>query len=809
MSHPQAFHTSCREGLGGISGFQINAASPALDREQLAGLSEAHARYDTPHDLPYEPTAEQMRRFPVALRTSVVPAVGPVVSRTEYVGREYRGSDGRPDEGRFGNYFCHMVVGEAGDDPFDGLTAVELWDAPHWTTAEVTGHTLPPLGELTPGPLNLADVLQVVTTAPQGVAGALVDGALRALDGGPPVLIVDPEANRAVTWLAWITFSLPPDAARALTFSSFEGRPQDVLNLHVIATTPACDGGPTMTSRVTRIDVTSPTTTGSPSLYARGVLALAEQDSEALASAVRRVRGQTGPERGASLAVEGKVAELVQEDELSPLLDQLRSLVSGGRVADAAASVAALRSFPQGDLLALREWLALYVQARRSTAGDAARDLASAALARLIPHLAELPDNLPPIPADAPAAPRVSGIGAWLRATEAARGTDDSGRMVKHGLELGLLGLNVPVDTRLTAVIVEDLERPTMRVALDAIDADGRSDHIIEQVTSAVACEPWADRRSHARLLALSRYEMAQQTLRRRARDLGTFEAITTWQRVRVALNPAARVEAARALATIAGDVDASAAIRELWGEHGPQAEREIDELLRAYLDLGRPVPRKDIEVAFRLLMRSPLSADPPSTSVGYTLARLPASECDRPEFDAWWSAGNPPGRGRGVPLSHWSERAVAALGAQASEIPDDRWHELLDAVAGTLIRARRDAGFAEILGRFRQSEFGQLCEAMGSALAREVEASPEPAVFIAQEFDRWMRISRELADDLLPTAFQRVSGHDIEEAAQLVSPAYAAEWADWTQRNPRTGARAVVERVFGRRGKARDAADR
>src|SRR5436305_2362179 len=136
MSHPQAFHTSCREGLGGISGFQINAASAALDREQLAALSEAHARYDTPHDLPYEPTAEEMPRFPVALRTSVVPTVGPVVSRTEYVGREYRGSGGRPDEGRFGNYFCHMVVGEAGDDPFDGLTAVELWDAPHWTTAE-------------------------------------------------------------------------------------------------------------------------------------------------------------------------------------------------------------------------------------------------------------------------------------------------------------------------------------------------------------------------------------------------------------------------------------------------------------------------------------------------------------------------------------------------------------------------------------------------------------------------------------------------------------------------------------------------
>ena len=52
MSHPQAFHTSCRSGLSGISGFQINAASPRLDAQQLAALAGAHARYHVPRDVP-------------------------------------------------------------------------------------------------------------------------------------------------------------------------------------------------------------------------------------------------------------------------------------------------------------------------------------------------------------------------------------------------------------------------------------------------------------------------------------------------------------------------------------------------------------------------------------------------------------------------------------------------------------------------------------------------------------------------------------------------------------------------------------
>lgn len=807
MSHAQAFHTSCRVGLGGSSGFQINAASPLLDPEQLAALSAAHARYETPRDLPYEPTPEQMREFPVALKMSIVPAVGVVVSRTEYVGREYRGNGGRPDEGRFGNYFCHMVVGTPGEDPFDGLNAVELWDAPHWTTTEAATPDLPELGALAPGSIDLDEVLAVLAAAPPGVAAALVDGALNAVAGGPPVLIVDPVINRAVTWLAWITYALPPRVAGALTFSSFEGRPQDILNLHVVATTPACDIGPSTNTGFARVDVTAATTTTSPTLYARAVTALAEQGSEALAGAVRKVGGDSTADQGASLAIIGRVTDLVTDDDLPGVLGQLLVLVRSGRVNEAAEAGAVLTASEQGDRLAIREWAELYLEARRSPAGDAARDLASVALGRLLAHLDALPDDLPAVPSDAPAAPDVGGIGTWLRATEAAQSSDASGRLIRLGAHLGLIGLNVPVDTRVAAVIAHDLDRPTMKAALDAIDADGTNDHVIKQVTEAVAAEPAESPWARARLLALSGCEMARHTIRLRAEELQTFDANAAWQRMRISLNPAVRPEAARALAELAVDAGAEAEIRELWGDRGPQTEAELVDLLCAYLDAGRPVPPVDSDRGFRTLMRAPLpTAVPPRTSIGYTLDRLPGKTRQRAEYYAWIASFDRPGEAA-TTLAAWTGHAVYALRADQREVPDERREELLASVAETLIRERRDPGFADALVQFQRVRFAQLCEALGEALGRRIKSVPDRAKLAAAEFSFWLRLPvREIEDLVLPPAFRGLSRRDVEDVGELLSDAVLPHWAAWSERHPRTGTRAAVARVFGRRGKDREA---
>jgi hypothetical protein len=64
-----------------------------------------------------------------------------------------------------------------------------------------------------------------------------------------------------------------------------------------------------------------------------------------------------------------------------------------------------------------------------------------------------------------------------------------------------------------------------------------------------------------------------------------------------------------------------------------------------------------------------------------------------------------------------------------------------------------------------------------------------------------WIRIRiNGLVDLVLPEAFRRLSGKDIDQVGEHVSESAAPHWAKWTERNPRTGARAAVARVFGRR---------
>jgi hypothetical protein len=798
MSYPQAFHTSCRTGLSGISGFQINAASARLDERQLAALASKHARYVAPIDAPFEPTPEQMRAFPVALKMSVVPGLGPVVSRTEYVGREYRGANGTPDEGRFGNYFCHMIVGEDHADPFGGLAAVELWDAPHWTTQESPIAVLPELDELTPGPLDVATVLGVVSAAPDGVAAALVDRALAAMDGDLPLLILDPDPARAVTWLAWISYALPPDLARRLTFSTFEGRPADAAALHVVATTPACDQGATSGGRFERIDVTRPSV-GSPTLYARVAAALAAEGPERLGMAIRRATGETTAERGAALAVAGGHTELIQDEDLPGLLMHVRGLAEAGHIDQAAAAVAELSTSDAADRAAITGWIALYAFARTRATGEAARDLASLALVRLIRCADALPEHLEQIPTSARTAPSVAGIGAWVRATEAARGTDRSGGYVLLGVRLGLAGLNVPVDARIAAVLADDLERRPTQRALDTIAAHGGLGHLITGVAEAVADGATRDPRARERLALLSRYEDAREAIGARADELGTFDAHVTWQRMRVAAGLATPAQAARALAPRAADAGARAEIRELWGPEGPRTAGDLDDLLHAYLDTGNPVPHEDEERAFRSLMRAPLP-QARREGIGVTLSSLEAAR-SRADFWAWGAFVYD------QPLYRWSAGAAVAFHDRDQQVPDERWNELVRYLGERLIAERRSPDFPATFERFSGTERPRLLGEMGVALAAETKRAKQRAEFAAAEFDFWVRrYSPDTFGPVLAAGFEPLSARDVDAVSELLIPQLLPHWHRWTEANPRGGKVARVLRRLTRERSELDA---
>jgi GTPase-associated protein 1, N-terminal domain type 2/GTPase-associated protein 1, middle domain len=798
VSHGQAFHTSCRTGLGGTAGFQVNAASDGLDRAQLAAMVAAHARYDAPRDLPFEPTPEQMRDFPVALRMTVVPDVGPVVSRTAYVGREYRGADGAPDEGRFGNYFCHMVVGAAGDEAFGGLYAIELWDAPHWTTDEACTPALPSLDGLAPGPLDLQRVLETVADAPAGVAGALLDGAFAALDGGSPLLIVDPDPRRAAVWIAWVTFALPPRQAAAFTFSTFEGRPRDVSGLHAIATTPACDGA-AAGGRVARVDVTAAVEGSEPSLYARASTALAAQGAEALASAVRRVRDDDRNAAGASLVIEGRVGEVVAGDDLGPVLDALLVRARAGDLESVGAATAAIPPAGAADRLHLRAWSDLH-RAARAAEGDAARTSASEALARIVAHLDAPLDDLAPVSPAAPTQPAVAGIGSWLRTTEAAQGSDAVGGLLECGARLGLIGLNVAVDDRVAAVIAGELHRPEAVATLQRLEAAGVT-RVSERVADRVATDADGSPCATPGLVALAGSEAACRAIRARAGSARTFAAVATWEQIRVIAAPEELAAAVGELARQVRDSREEATVRGLWGQAGPTDPAEIAVLVAAYQAAERPVPTDDVERAFAALMSRPLPMElPPPSDLGRLLAKLPRAARYRPEYYAW-SAGLV--ELKSAPdLEEWTRRTIAALSASPEAIPDDRWSELLRIAAERLVSRRRSDGFAQALADVQACRFDGFSEAVGDTLARAIELAPDQARLAAAEFGLWTCLrSSEVDAEVLPVAFAPLGRSDREAVAELLAPELTEQWEAWSERHPRPGVRTAVTRVLRRRG--------
>ena len=799
MSHGQAFHTSCRKGLSGTAGFQVNAASDGLDRAQLAAMVAAHARYDAPHDLPFEPTPEQMHDFPVALRATMVPDVGPVVSRTAYVGREYRGADGAPDEGRFGNYFCHMVVGAAGDDAFGGLYAIELWDAPHWTTDESPTPALPTLDRLAPGPLDLQRVLEAVADAPAGVPAALLDGALLALDGGPPLLIVDPDPRCATVWMAWITFALPPRQAAAFTFSTFEGRPRDVRGLHAIATTPACDGV-AAGGRIARVDVAAPVEGAEPTLYARAATTLAARGTEALASAVRRVHDADRDAAGASLAIEGRVSEVVAGDDLGAVLEALLLRARAGELEPVAAAAAAIAPTPAADRLHLPAWSDLHRLAREAE-GDAARTLASEALARIVAHPDAPLDEIATVSPTAPTQPAVGGIGSWLRATEAARGSDAIGGLLELGAGLGLIGVNVAVDDRVAAVIAAELHRPEALATLERLEAVGVT-RVTERVADHVAAEADGSPFATPGLAALAGSKAACRAIRARAGSARTFAAVATWEQLRVFAAPEELPLAAGELVDLARTPQEEAAVRGLWGQAGPMDPAEIAVLVAAYQATERPVPTEDVERAFAALMSLPLPMEPRATSdLGRLLAKLPRAARHRPEHYAWSAALVR--LESAADLEEWSRRTVAALSASSEAIPDHRWSELLQIAADRLVARRRSDGFARALADILTCRFPGFSEAVGDALAREIERAPDPVRLAAAEFELWTGLnSPEVDAEVLPGAFAPLSRGDREAVAELLGPKLAERWERWSERHPRPGVRTAVTRVLRRRGK-------
>jgi len=806
MSHPQALHTSCREGLGHQPGFQYNAASPSLDRTALSLLAGAHTGYHAPRDLPLEPGPDELSVFPVALKVSQVEGIGAVASRTVYVGREFRGRDGAPDEGRFGNYFSHIVVGAPGPEPFDGLLGIELWDAPHWRTEESASTELPELGELRPGGVDLAATLTALAQAPTGMAEALLQGALEALDGGPRVVLIEPEPGRAAQWIAWVTFALPAGLARRLTFTTFDGRPRHALDVHLCVTTPACDtafAAHELDRAVRVIDLTARPPAVELSLYVRVVRELAALGPDTLADAVHALRDVDASIAGAALAVASGRTDLATAADAPGILDLLIAMTRAG---DHDRAVAVARELPASALSAPAlgdRWLQLHQTARMAEPSDGARDMAAVALGQLVPLIADLPSPLPALPPGVRTQPSVAGLAPWLALVEGGAATPAGGTSLAAGLRLGLLGVNAVVDRRVAVALVAGLGDPVVLAVLDEIARDPALEHVFIAVVEQLAERHGTDPRAAELLRKLVRHPAAMTALRDRARD-GTFADQALYLTALVEQEPAQRPRAARHLiaAGAAADPGAHAAIRGLWGTAGPRGDEQHAELLECYTAEGRDVPGPVARAALAQLL-----AQPPVETTH--TARLPSAIEEAggglrhaPAYQAWWALSHTPDAQL---LGPWSTCAAVGLRASADEVPEARWDELLTATSYAVVNLRTSPDYDRAVARLLDAAPAAVRNAVIERLARGLKKHVDPVVLLASLFERWWAMpGHDLVETVLPEG-ARGRRRQFDEVGEALPAPLRDEWADWTVRHERPKRMEKVSRRLRGRGAADD----
>lgn len=752
MSFRQAFHTSCRNGLSGHSGFQFNAASAGLDPEQLSRIAADHSGYRPPPDAPVEPDASAIARLPVALRYQPVEGVGPVISRTVYVGREFRGAAGEPDSGRFGNYFSHIVVGEGGEDPFAGLLPIELWQAPHWTSSESAEAELPPLERLEPGPADLERVLERLAPRASRALGAVADAALAAVSGGPRAVVIEPEPELAAAWVAWASFALPPDRAGTLTFATFDGRPRVAESLRMCVTTPACDldfAPYELESSVVLVDVDAPPGPGELSLYGRVLELLAAAGGEAVAAAVRDLPAGLDPlQTGAELAVAAGRMGLVEPGELAAALP-----------AD------------DGSEASFIECSGLYAAARQGDRG--ATELVDAALERLLPRLAEPPTELPRIDPERGTPPSAGALARWLAVVDEAAAVGQLGALLTAGARLGLIGCNTALDRELAGKIAEGFADPNVEAAYREIAASG-NDRLVEAVRRAVE-------------------------------DGENFESLAAWELLRGPSESHSRGDSVARLAARAHSAEHEAAIRALYGDSGPADPGEHAELLAGWQSAGAEAPRRDYEAALEALAEVPFERWEAVAALLRLLNEGPRAVRGDADFAAWGLFfGAAPER---RPFEQWAEAAVRLAGRGEVGLSASREEELRALAARVAVDSLEQADQLRGVEILARGLGGEWLEQLGAALAARAAKSLEPPAQIARAFTAWQRPGRgrnPLLERALPPATRGLSARQLEAVGEELREPLRPLWEEWLELHPPR--RAVSRAVRGafRRGGGR-----
>ena len=233
MSFKQLYYTSCQKGLRGSPGFQVNAATPDIDKGNIRQV-ERLGVYIPPIEAPSRPSPEELEAFPLSMTYQHLSDGTTVLAQAKYLGEDY--------SGRYGNYFTHSLLLEQRDE-IGRMLPIDLWRSPEWITTESSTTELPTVDEPKRGTYINQEKIQKFLKENDRLdhVKRFVTAIQQSLDTRRKIIIID-DSDAVAMWIAAGTYALPRNLAMQLTFNTYVKNPYqtDVL---VVGTTPDTDFG--------------------------------------------------------------------------------------------------------------------------------------------------------------------------------------------------------------------------------------------------------------------------------------------------------------------------------------------------------------------------------------------------------------------------------------------------------------------------------------------------------------------------------------------------------------------------------------
>lgn len=216
----QLFYTSCKKGLSSGMGFQTYSMSEGLSREEAEEI-EGHCIYIPPDNLSGNPTDEEITKlYPISFSFFKLKSGKNCLCRIKYSGKDY--------SGRFGNYFCHVLIIDEHELPF---YPIEFYESPIFrdglTEEEKNSEVIVPLPVLYEIPKGNITLEKIELFLKGGAAkkrtkslNVFLDGIIDGEINRKKIFFCDEKSNLAL-WIAAATMTLPVSQANLITFNTY------------------------------------------------------------------------------------------------------------------------------------------------------------------------------------------------------------------------------------------------------------------------------------------------------------------------------------------------------------------------------------------------------------------------------------------------------------------------------------------------------------------------------------------------------------------------------------------------------------